>query len=456
MIRRYLGLAVCALALALPASPAVAKKKKKKEPVPVVVDYDAGLIYRSAPADLVPFYKIRRQKLLWFNEANQLDPAARELLALVQNADVDSVAPGTVHPAELAAALARLDVDHSEEARNQAELLLSRTLADYSRAMRSVSPQAMIYEHPVMLPRVPAPSEALWEAARAPSLFQYIHNLEWMHPLYAQLRQALFSGRYADQGARKALLANMNRLRAIPANPGKRYVLVDAASARLYMYENGQPVDSMKVVVGKPDWQTPLMAGYLRYAIVNPYWNVPTSIIRERTARMVVTHGLGYLKASKFEVLSDFTPDAVVIDPATVDWKAAAAGKIDVRVRQLPMPSNSMGAVKFEFPNQEGIYLHDTPDMSLMKKSVRQFSHGCIRLEDAQRFGRWLFGQPLPGRDGPPEQKLNLADPVPIYVTYLTAMPGPAEVTFVKDTYGRDVLPPSQLAVLSGISTVSR
>jgi murein L,D-transpeptidase YcbB/YkuD len=378
------------------------------------------------------------------------------LLELVEHADVDGVAPGTVHPAQLAAALARFDQERTPEARDEAELLLSRTLADYTRAMRTVSPTAMIYEHPVMQPRVPSAAEALWEAARAPSIYEFVHNLQWMHPMYAQLRQALMSGRYVDEGARTALLANMNRVRAIPANPGKRYVLVDAANARLWMYENGQPVDSMKVVVGKPDWQTPMMAGYLRYAIVNPYWNVPPSIVRERTARMVVNHGLSYLKASKFEVLSDFSPDAVVIDPATVDWKAAAAGDIDVRIRQLPMPSNSMGAVKFEFPNQEGIYLHDTPELQLMKDDVRQFSHGCIRLEDAQRFGRWLFGQPLPARDGPPEQKLDVADPVPIYVTYFTAIPGPAEVTFVKDRYKRDVLPQSQMAVLSGISTASR
>jgi L,D-transpeptidase YcbB len=454
MFLRYLGLALGSLALALPASPALAKKKR---PVPVVApDPDAGLIYRRADADLVPFYKIRRSDLLWFNAQSQLDPAARELLALVQNAEVDGVAPGTLRIGELSAALARFEVDRSPEARDQVELLLSRTLADYTRAMRTVSPTAMIYEHPVMQPRVPSAAEALWEATRAPSLFQFIHNLEWMHPMYAQLRQALMSGRYVDDGARTALLANMNRVRAIPGDPGKRYVLVDAANARLWMYENGQPVDSMKVIVGKPSWETPMMAGYLRYAIVNPYWNVPTSIVHDRTAKMVLSRGLSYLKASKFEVLSDFSPEAVVIDPATVDWKAAAAGQIDVRIRQLPMPSNSMGAVKFEFPNQEGIYLHDTPEMHLMKQDVRHLSHGCIRLEDAQRFGRWLFGQPLPGREGPPEQKLDLADPVPIYVTYLTAVPGPAEVTFVKDRYNRDVLPQSQILALSGISTASR
>jgi L,D-transpeptidase YcbB len=394
--------------------------------------------------------------MLLFSAENQLHPAAHQLIALVDNAQLDGVPAGTLRIAELKAALARFEAERTPEARDAAELLLSRTLADYTRAMRNVSPQAMLYEHPVMQPRIPSPSEALWEAFRAPSLLQFLHNQEWMHPLYAPLRQALLSGRYTDGKAQQKLLANLTRIRAIPGDPGKRYVLVDAASAMLWMYENGQPVDSMKVVVGKAETTTPIMAGYLRHAIVNPYWNVPPMLVRNRTAPSVLSRGLSYLKASSFEVLSDFTPEAVVIDPATVDWKAAAAGTIDVRIRQLPKPSNAMGQVKFEFPNQEAIYLHDTPDLHLMKKDVRQLSNGCIRLEDAQRFGRWLFGRQLPGREGPPEQKIELADPVPIYITYLTAFPGPAEVTFLPDPYSHDVLAQSQLAVLSGISTVSR
>lgn len=452
MILRYLGLAACSLAVALPATPALAKKKK---PVPVVVDHDAGLLYRRAQADLVPFYRAMRTKMLWFSEQNQLDPAARELLALVENAEIDGVPPGTVRPAELSAALTRFEAERTPEARDHAELLLSRTLADYSRAMRNVSPTAMIYEHSVMQPRVPSAAEALFEATRAASLHQFIQNLEWMHPLYAPLRHALLSDRYSDQKERQKLLANLNRVRAIPGNPGQRYVLVDVASARLWMYENGQPVDSMKVVVGKAETTTPLMAGYLRHAIVNPYWNVPPMLVRNRTAPSVLSRGLSYLKASSFEVLSDFTPEATVIDPSTVDWKAAAAGTIDVRIRQLPKPSNAMGKVKFEFPNMEAIYLHDTPDLHLMKKEDRHLSNGCIRLEDAQRFGRWLFGQPLPAGDAP-EQKVEVVDPVPIYITYLTAFPGPAEVTFLPDPYSHDVLAQSQLAVLSGISTASR
>lgn len=446
MLFRFVGLGLGALALALPATPVLAKKKPP--PPPVVVDHDAGMIYREAEPDLKDFYRIRRRKLLWFNEQGQLDPGARVLLSLVQNAQVDGVPEGRLRPVELAEAITRAQAEPSEAARKQAELLLSRTLADYTRAMRMVDPQAMIYEHEVMRPPLPSPSDALWEATRAPSLSEYLSTMGWMQPMYVQLRQALLSGRYTDDGARRALIANLARLRSIPANPGKRYVLVDAASSRLWMYEDGKPVDSMKVVVGKAATETPMMAGFLRNAIVNPYWNIPTMLVRDRTAPSVVRRGLGYLKIGGYEVLSDWTPEATVIDPATIDWKGAAAGKLEVRVRQLPRSTNAMGKVKFEFPNKEGIYLHDTPDLHYMSKEIRQLSNGCIRLEDAQRFGRWLFGQPLPiGVDGTPEQRFDLPSPVPIYVTYLTAVPGPAEVTFLPDPYRRDALGQAQLAM---------
>lgn len=97
-----------------------------------------------------------------------------------------------------------------------------------------------------------------------------------------------------------------------------------------------------------------------------------------------------------------------------------------------------MGKVKFEFPNPKGIYLHDTPAKQLMKEDARQLSHGCIRMEDAARMHEWLMGKPIPA-SAPAEEKVPLDKPVPIYVTYLTAMPASGgEIVFHDDPYGRD------------------
>ncbi|HZF42848.1 MAG TPA: L,D-transpeptidase family protein [Sphingomonadaceae bacterium] len=231
---------------------------------------------------------------------------------------------------------------------------------------------------------------------------------------------------------------NMERARVLPADPGRRYILVDAAGARLWMYENGRVQDSMKVVVGKPGEATPMLAGLMHYAIVNPYWNVPPDLARTKVAPGVLAKGVGFLKSMRYEVLSDWTEKATVLDPKTVDWRAVAAGRSEVRVRQLPGKGNSMGRMKFMMPNDLGIYLHDTPDRHLFADANRYFSSGCVRLEDAPRLAKWLFGKPLTAASKDPEQRVDLPEPVPVYITYLTAAPTAQGLAFRNDIYGRD------------------
>ena len=231
---------------------------------------------------------------------------------------------------------------------------------------------------------------------------------------------------------------NMERARVLPTDPGRRYILVDAAGARLWMYENGRLQDSMKVIVGKPTEPTPMLAGLMHYAIVNPYWNVPPDLARTKVAPGVLSKGVGFLKSMRYEVLSDWTDKATVLDPRTVDWRAVAAGRSEIRVRQLPGKGNSMGRMKFMMPNDLGIYLHDTPDRHLFADPNRYFSSGCVRLEDAPRLARWLFGKPLTSSSKSPEQRVDLPEPVPVYITYLTAAPAAQGLAFRADTYGRD------------------
>jgi murein L,D-transpeptidase YcbB/YkuD len=204
------------------------------------------------------------------------------------------------------------------------------------------------------------------------------------------------------------------------------------------MYEDGKPVDSMKVVVGKPDLQTPIMSGYIRHAILNPYWNIPNDLVQTTIAPNVIERGLSYLKQGRYDVLADWREDAPLLDPKEIDWHAVREGQASVHVRQLPGGDNFMGKVKFEFPNPQGIYLHDTPDKHLMKLDERQLSSGCVRLEDAERMHRWLMGKPLPSKVKDPEQLVKLAEPVPIYITYLTASSEGTEIAFRDDPYGLD------------------
>jgi murein L,D-transpeptidase YcbB/YkuD len=384
------------------------------------------------------FYAARRDRPLWIAPDGRPGAAAQAFVALARSSELDGVEGMAIALADLNAALAALEADRSPVATARAEIAFSRSFAAYVRATTTAPTSTMLYEHDILRGRTPDVRGALEEASAAASLDEYVARMAWLHPLYAPVRQALAALPADAVEQRRVLADNLARIRGIPAAPARRYVLVDAASATLWMYENGRAVDSMRVVVGKPDTPTPMMAGYIRYAILNPYWNVPPDLVRKRIAPNALKGGSAYLRNGGYQVLSDWTPDAQVIDPSTVDWKKAAAGTAEVRVRQLPGGSNFMGKVKYEFPNKLGIYLHDTPEKNLMLKDARQFSSGCIRLEDADRLGRWLMQAPLPVEAGDAERRIDLPEAVPVYVTYLTAHAQGGQIALGPDPYRRD------------------
>jgi murein L,D-transpeptidase YcbB/YkuD len=197
-----------------------------------------------------------------------------------------------------------------------------------------------------------------------------------------------------------------------------RYVLVDATSARLYMIENGRVQDTMRVIVGKPATPTPELKSVLNYETLNPYWHVPADLTQTLVAARVLKDGPSYLTEHGYEVVAAFAPDAPVLPADSVDWKAVAAGTATAFVRQRPGPANSLGHFKFDLPNGDGIYLHDTPKKELFAQDERNLSHGCVRLEDAQRLARWLLGKDPPAASVP-EENILLPRPVPITISYL-------------------------------------
>jgi murein L,D-transpeptidase YcbB/YkuD len=224
------------------------------------------------------------------------------------------------------------------------------------------------------------------------------------------------------------IIADMDRLRGLPAGLG-RHILVDTAEARLRMIEGGKELDSMRVVVGKPGMDTPMLAGFIRYALVNPYWNMPPDLVRANVAPAVIREGPRVLDRKRYVLSADWSTTER-LDPAAVDWRAVAAGRASVWVRQLPGAGNMMGAVKFMLPNDMGIYLHDTPDKSLFKRADRRLSSGCVRVEDAARLARWLFGRPILDGDRAPDRRVDLAEPVPVFTTHLATSVKGGQVRF--------------------------
>lgn len=225
-----------------------------------------------------------------------------------------------------------------------------------------------------------------------------------------------------------------------------RYIMVDAGAAEAYLVDHDRLVDSMRVIVGAAKTKTPMMAVILRDAKVNPYWNVPPELIRKLTATRIEQQGLSYLRNFHYEVLSDWSGNGEPVDPKTINWRAIASGREQptILVRQLPGPWNSMGKMKFEIPNDYGIYLHDSPEKELFSKTDRHLSNGCIRLSDYQRFADWVFGG-VPQASTPREQIFDPPRPVPVFITYLTVEPRGNGVVFRPDPYGWDTLAMQQM-----------
>jgi L,D-transpeptidase YcbB len=287
--------------------------------------------------------------------------------------------------------------------------------------------------------RLGLPDSDKYDAALAAQVkeFQSVHGMKPDGIAGAATIEALNRGaQYYEQ----LIIINMERAKRLPAPEEQRkYVIVDAGDARLSMWENGRKVDEMKIVVGKAETATPMMAAYIKYASVNPYWNVPPELVRSLIGPRVVAQGVSYLTDREYQVMTDYSDNAQLIDPHTVDWQAVVDGRQEVRLRRLPSPANSMGMMKFMLPNYFGIYLHDSPEKEHFTKNELWISNGCVRVEDYKRFAAWLFDGTVPkGKDPKVEDEVDLPKPVPVYMTYLTAQPTANGVEFMPDHYGRD------------------
>ena len=282
-------------------------------------------------------------------------------------------------------------------------------------------------------------------------LFQAVANYQSVHGLgppdgIAGRGTIASLNRGSDYYARRIAI-NVERAYRLPTmRTFDRYVIVDSGAAEAYLVDRDRIADGMRVIVGSPKTKTPMMAVLMDKAKANPYWHVPPELIRSLTAKKVKEQGLSYFDDFHYEVLSGWNAGARVIDPKTVNWAAIRTGKQQptVMVRQLPGPWNSMGEMKFEMPNDFGIYLHDTPVKELFAKNDRWISNGCVRLEDYRRFASWVFGR-MPPVASSREQIIPLPREVPIYLTYLTVESGPNGITFRPDPYGFDALAMPQM-----------
>jgi len=393
----------------------------------------------EAATAVAAFYDNWQAPPIWFRGGVE-SPAVTQLVSILQRATFDGFAAGPALAQQVQAAAAQA---HSGNAADitAAERTLSAAWVQYVQALKQPT-KGMIYAYPVLKPQGSRADQILLTTAAAPSLEAYLSSISDVNSIYKQLRdtawaQAQLSGNLTPD---PRLLANLDRVRSLPAKG--RFLLVDAGSSMLTLYQDGQKLDSMKVITGTEELPTPLIASVMYYITYNPRWHAPDHLVRKTIAPNVLHLGMGYLKSHGYHVIDAWSENPNEIDPTSVDWKAAAAGTLHLRIQQDPGPLNSMGILKFPFPNPEDIYLHDTPDHSKFNLANRNLSNGCVRVEDARRLGRWLLGhEPVsPGTDA--ETRVQLERGTPVYLTYITAQVRDGKLSYLPDIYGWDKAPP--------------
>lgn len=241
----------------------------------------------------------------------------------------------------------------------------------------------------------------------------------------------------------RQLAINLDRWRRTP-DLGEVHVRVNLAGFQLTAVDRGEPVLSMRVVVGTRQTPTPVMTDAITYLVFRPYWNVPQSISSSEILPKVAADP-SYLTRGQYEVVEGFGPGARVVDPSAIDWSTAQSA-FPYRIRQRPGPSNSLGLVKFMFPNDEAVYLHHTPATHLFERPLRAYSHGCVRVEDPVALAAFLLRHdPQWSREtiaaamnGGEQRVVPLGKPVAVHLLYFTAWADAEAVHFREDIYGLD------------------
>jgi murein L,D-transpeptidase YcbB/YkuD len=281
----------------------------------------------------------------------------------------------------------------------------------------------------------------LTQAITSNSIRKSLEELAPTHAQYKGLAAALARERQQPTGHADQIRMNMERWRWVPRDLGDRYVLINVPAYSLQVMEGDRPVLAMRVIVGKSDTPTPLFSDEMTYVVFSPYWNIPENILRGETVPRAAKDP-DFLDRNNIEVLGASGP----LDPWTIDWSDESATS-SLRLRQRPGPDNALGLVKFIFPNNFSIYLHDTPSDRLFSRRTRAFSHGCIRIENPVGMAEyvlhdqpsWTTARITSAMHVGHEEHVRLTRPLPVHIGYWTAwINSDGSVTFTDDPYRLD------------------
>jgi murein L,D-transpeptidase YcbB/YkuD len=291
------------------------------------------------------------------------------------------------------------------------------------------------------------PDQPIWDARLQAALMQF-QSRSQLTPTGRLTPSTLRALNQPLENIIRQLEINLERWRWLPRNLGPRYILVNIPSYRLEVNADGLNVLSMKVVVGKEFHRTPIFASKIAAIVINPSWIIPMQIILKEKLYSI-RHNPNFFEQNHITVITGWGDNAQAVDPATVDWRIMKQRDYasHYHFRQEPGPWNALGRIKIILPNPYGIYLHGTPQQTLFGESIRNFSHGCIRLEKPLALAEYVLGDRYNWSQEELseaiheqfEQTVDLIQPVFIYVTYMTSAPeSNGLLHFYPDIYGQD------------------
>jgi murein L,D-transpeptidase YcbB/YkuD len=365
------------------------------------------------------FYKQNGYQLVWSDgkrPRGQIEGLVRALRA----AGEDGLEPADYHVDELdAARQAKLTPQLAIDLDLRATYAYLRFGWDLSRG--TVDPEDVDPNwHPE--PRTVDLHNALQSGLGEQNIGQSLHKLAPASPQYLGLKHQLAQHRTrGDAEAVHQIVMNMERWRWLPDDLGPRYLIVNIPAFELNAIENGKSVLDMKVVTGKKGSPTPVLVDRMTSIVFSPYWNIPTDIV-DKEILPKIEKDPSYLEKNNMEVDENG------------------------RYRQRPGPGNSLGQVKFLFPNHYNVYLHDTPAQALFERVERDFSHGCVRLDRPEELAKyvlrdqpeWTDAKIAEAMQSGVERAVSLKQPLPIYLVYFTAWEENGALQRVPDVYGHD------------------
>ena len=401
---------------------------------------------------LLQFYTRRLYWPAWSNDAGLL-PQIDSLLKALHEAETEGLQPRDYHLTRLESLRTELQQQSQTAPPSAAvladlDLLLTDALLTYGSHLLygrygRVAPRSSSMMFDTSQEKIDV-VDVLQQGLETNRLTEALQSLLPRHPDYARLREALTRYRQtpgAEARARQIAL-NMERWRWLPQDLGQRYILVDVPAYTLDVMEWDRSVMTMRVVVGKPSWPTPVLSATMSYIVLNPDWRVPPNIAAKELVPILRANP-GYLAQNNMR-LSNGSHD---VDPRSVDWSQVSTKNFPYRLRQEPGPKNPLGTIKFMFPNRFQVYLHDTPSRTLFAKPERAFSHGCIRVEKPMDLAEYALRGVLSreriaaGLGRRTSRTVPLAEPLPTYLMYRTALvKEDGTVQFRPDIYGYDAL----------------